>query len=120
MHLVQSDAERLPFADASFDAAVATLLFCSVASPQAAFAELRRVVRPGGNIALLEHVRPNGLLGYVFDALSVLTVALFDDHFNRRTAEEALRAGFKVLRIERHALGIFNIIILRNSQESGV
>jgi ubiquinone/menaquinone biosynthesis C-methylase UbiE len=110
---VQSAAERLPFADASFDAAVATLVLCSVASPPEAFAELRRVVKRGGTIALMEHVRPDGLLGYFFDVLSVLTVALLDDHFNRRTAEEALSAGLSIQRIERHALGIVNVIVCR-------
>jgi phosphatidylethanolamine/phosphatidyl-N-methylethanolamine N-methyltransferase len=114
LHLVQSSAERLPFPDASFDAAFATLVFCSVASPRDAFLELRRVVRPGGQIVLLEHVRPNGLLGYFFDALSLLTVLLFDDHFNRRTAEEASRAGLQLLRVERRALGIINLIVCRN------
>lgn len=113
VQLVQSCAEGLPFADDSFDAAVATLVFCSVVSPQQAFAELRRVVRAGGAIALLEHVRPNGLLGFLFDALNLLTVPLFDDHFNRRTADEARRAGLFVLRVERHALGIINLIICR-------
>ncbi len=97
-------------------------VFCSLTSPQAAFIELRRVVRPGGQIVLLEHVRPNGLMGYLFDALNVLTVALFDDHFNRRTAEEAGRAGLKLLRVERHALGIINLIVCRveKSDEGGL
>lgn len=114
VHLVQNSVESLPFSDASFDAACATLLFCSVASPAAAFAELRRVVRPGGTIALLEHVRPRGPLGYLFDLLNVFTSRLFDDHFNRRTSEEARRAGLRTLRVERRALGIFNIIICEN------
>ncbi len=113
VEIVQSPAEQLPFADGSFDAAFATLVFCSVASPQAAFAELRRVVRPGGRIALLEHVRPAGLLGYVFDALNLLTVALIEDHFNRRTAEEARRAGLEVLRVEPHLFGIVQLIVCR-------
>lgn len=113
VRLVQGDAERLPFADASFDAAFATLVFCSVASPAEGFRELRRVVRPGGVVALLEHVRPAGLLGYVFDALNRLTVALCGDHFNRRTAEEARRAGLVPLRVERHLLGILQIIVCR-------
>lgn len=112
-HLVQNCAEELPFADDSFDAAVATLVFCSVTSPQDAFAELRRVVRGGGTIALLEHVRPNGLLGYLFDALSLVTVAVFDDHFSRRTADNARRAGLDVIRVEPHALGIVNVIVCR-------
>jgi ubiquinone/menaquinone biosynthesis C-methylase UbiE len=117
LHLVQTSAEQLPFPDASFDAAFATLVFCSVASPQKAFSELRRVVRPCGTIALLEHVRPKGILGWLFDALSILTVALFDDHFNRRTADEARRAGFELLRIERSMLGIINIIVCRKGDE---
>lgn len=114
VHLVQNHAERLPFPDASFDAACATLVFCSVGSPAAAFAELRRVVKPGGIIALLEHVRPPGLLGWLFDLLNICTVALIEDHFNRRTAEEARRAGLETVRVESRALGIFNIIVCRN------
>jgi ubiquinone/menaquinone biosynthesis C-methylase UbiE len=114
VHLVQNSAERLPFVDASFDAACATLVFCSVASPAEAFAELRRVVKPRGTIALLEHVRPRGLLGYVFDLLNVFTVPLFEDHFNRRTSEEAQRAGLRLQRVERHAFGIFNVIVCEN------
>jgi ubiquinone/menaquinone biosynthesis C-methylase UbiE len=113
VRLVQAAAERLPFADDTFDAAFATLVFCSVTSPDAALRELRRVVRPGGTVALLEHVRPAGLLGYVFDALSKLTVALFEDHFNRRTAEAALRAGLRVERVESHLFGIVQIIVCR-------
>lgn len=113
VHLVQTCAEHLPYADASFDAALATLVFCSVASPGQAFSELRRVVRPGGTIALLEHVRPDGVLGWLFDALSLLTVALFDDHFNRRTADEARRAGLQTVRVERRFLGIIQLIECR-------
>jgi ubiquinone/menaquinone biosynthesis C-methylase UbiE len=111
--LVQSVAEALPFDDGSFDAAFATLVFCSVASPRTAFAELRRVVRVGGTVALLEHVRPRGPLGYVFDALSLVTVPLFDDHFNRRTADEARSAGLEVARIENHLLGVVQLIVCR-------
>ena len=111
VRLLQSEAERLPFADASFDAALATLVFCSVTSPEAAFAELRRVVRPGGRIALLEHVHPTGLLAPLFDALNFFTVRLFADHFNRRTADEAARAGLRLLQVERHALGAIQLIV---------
>ncbi len=113
IRLIQNSAERLPFADKTFDAAFATLVFCSVSSPADAFRELRRVVRPGGTIALLEHVRPAGVLGYLFDALSKLTVALCEDHFNRRTADEAARAGLHIVRVENHMLGIVQIIVCR-------
>jgi ubiquinone/menaquinone biosynthesis C-methylase UbiE len=111
--LFQSVAERLPFADDTFDAAFATLVFCSVASPASAFAELRRVVRRGGRVALVEHVRPRGPLGYAFDALSLLTVPLMGDHFNRRTADLARRAGLEVERVDSHLLGVVQLIVCR-------
>jgi ubiquinone/menaquinone biosynthesis C-methylase UbiE len=113
LRLIQSSAEQLPFKDNSFDAAFATLVFCSLASPAEAFAELRRVVRSGGTVILLDHVRPNNLLGPVFDLLNLFTVRLFDDHFNRRTAAAAELAGLSVLRVEQSMLGIINLIICR-------
>jgi ubiquinone/menaquinone biosynthesis C-methylase UbiE len=110
---VQAFAERLPFAEGAFDAGLATLVFCSVAAPAEGMAELRRVVRAGGRVVLLEHVRPPGALGYVFDALSLLTVPLLEDHFNRRTADEARRAGLTVERVENHLLGAVQLIVCR-------
>lgn len=111
--LLQSCAEALPFRNGTFDAAFATLVFCSVKSPAEAFLELRRVVRPGGTVLLLDHVRPDGLLGPLFDLLNLLTVPLFDDHFNRRTADEARAAGLNVLKVEKSLLGIINLITCR-------
>jgi len=108
--LVQNCAEQLPFPDDSFEAAFATLVFCSVASPPAAFAELRRVVRGGGTIILLDHVRPGGLLGPVFDVFNLFTVPLFDDHMNRRTVELARSAGLEVVEVKRKAWGIINLV----------
>ena len=55
--LRQADAQKLPFETDSFDHALVTLVFCSVPDPQAGFAELERVVRPGGTVRLLEHVQ---------------------------------------------------------------
>lgn len=113
VRLVQGCAESLPFDDHSFDAAVATLVFCSVTSPQRVFAELQRVVKSAGTILLLEHVRPNGVLGPIFDLLNRITVPLCDDHFNRRTVDEARAAGLEVLRVEESLMGIMNIIACR-------
>jgi len=113
VRLVQSDAESLPFEEGLFDAAFATLVFCSVTSPARAFAELRRVVKPGGLIVLLEHVRPHGPLGLVFDLLNFLTVPLCADHVNRRTAETAVASGLRPVKVESRLLGIINLIQCR-------
>jgi len=111
--LVQSCAEQLPFANDSFDAAFATLVFCSIPHPPEAFAELRRVVKSGGTVILLEHVRPGGLLGPVFDLLNLITVPFFDDHFNRRTGEEAQLNGLQLVKVEKSLMGIINLICCR-------
>ena len=110
-HLIQADAQSLPFPAGEFDAAFATLVFCSIPDPAAAFAELRRVVKPGGRVVLLEHVRPEGILGTIFDLLDKATVALADDHFNRRTAEIARDSGLKVTEVRKKLAGIVNLIV---------
>lgn len=52
-----ASADNLPFADASFDTVVSTLVFCTVPNVSAALHEVRRVLRPGGTLLFLEHVR---------------------------------------------------------------
>lgn len=114
IQLVQADAETLPFAANSFDAAFATLVLCSVPKPENAFAELKRVVREGGKIVLLEHVRPAGPLGIAFDFLNIFTVRLIEDHFNRETAKLAEDSGLKILEVKQKAFGIVNLIVCEN------
>jgi len=109
--LVNADAQFLPFGESEFDAAFATLVFCSIPDPVLAFNEIKRVVKPGGKVVLLEHVRPNGALGYIFDALSICTRSLFEDHFNRRTAEIAASSGIRNIEVKSKLFGIVNLII---------
>ena len=55
--VVEAPAEQLPFEDASFDTVVSTLVLCTVSDPDRAAGELARVLRPGGRLLYLEHVR---------------------------------------------------------------
>lgn len=55
--LVLGAAERLPFRSEAFETVVSGLVFCSVTEPPRAFAEVRRVLAPGGTLRMLEHVR---------------------------------------------------------------
>lgn len=109
--LVNADAQYLPFCENEFDAAFATLVFCSIPEPQLAFAELRRVVRKGGKVVLLEHVRPPGAFGRVFDGLNLFTENVFEDHFNRPTAKTARQCGLNVAELRVKLLGAVNLII---------
>lgn len=54
---VRASAEELPFEDASFDTAVAMVVLCTVPNPARALEELRRVLKPGGQLLFVEHVR---------------------------------------------------------------
>ncbi len=114
--LVQADAENLPFSENLFDAAFATLVFCSIPKPEKAFAELKRVVKPNGKIILLEHIRPKGLSGYFFDFLNLFTTALINDCFNRETAKIAEESGLKILELQGKAYGIVNLIVCENTK----
>ena len=111
IHLVQANAETLPFSENTFDAAFATLVFCSIPNPEKAFTELQIVVKTNGKVVFLEHVRPNNPLGRFFDFLNIFSVALIEDHFNRQTGQIAAESGLKILEIKEKAFGIFNLIV---------
>ncbi|MFO0694651.1 MAG: class I SAM-dependent methyltransferase [Polyangiales bacterium] len=57
VEVVHAGAESMPFPDASFDTVLATFVFCTIPDPHAAAREVRRILRPGGKLVMLEHVR---------------------------------------------------------------
>lgn len=97
-------AGALPAADASQDAAVASLVLCSVSDQALALAELRRVIKPGGELRFYEHVIADGA---VPSRLMRLADATFwprvggGCHMARDTASAIVEAGFEIERIER-------------------
>lgn len=107
-----ADVQKLPFPDNTFDTALGALVFCSIAHPQAALAEIRRVLRPGGQLILLEHVR--GLTSFtrrLTDWLQPLWFAMQGDcHLNRETAAAVAEAGFQIDFTSEHARGLVQII----------
>ena len=107
-----ADAHDLPFPAASFDTVVGTLVFCSIGDPLAALAEIRRVLRPGGQLLLLEHVRgQTSLTRRLTDWLHPLWFALQGEcHLNRETAATVAAAGFRVDATESHGRGLLQLI----------
>jgi ubiquinone/menaquinone biosynthesis C-methylase UbiE len=101
--LIQAPAERLPFEDSSFDTAVFTLVLCTVPDPTAALAEAARVLKPGGRLLFVEHVRADdpGLARWQ-DRLERPWRFLGDGcHCNRDTVANIEASPLTVDRVER-------------------
>ncbi|WP_432972399.1 class I SAM-dependent methyltransferase [Dactylosporangium sp. CA-233914] len=108
------DAQALDLPDASFDTAVCTFGLCAIPDGRAAFAEMVRVLRPGGRLLLADHVASSVLPVRALQALAdAVTVPLQGEHFRRRPLLWAQSLGLEVLEHERFNLGIIERIAAR-------
>jgi ubiquinone/menaquinone biosynthesis C-methylase UbiE len=100
-------AEELPFDDNSFDNVVSSLVFCSVADPPRALAEIQRVLRPGGTLHMLEHVRPwPPPLAWAASAVTPIWSPLAGNcHLDRPTETLLKQHGWQIRVLRR--IGIF-------------
>jgi ubiquinone/menaquinone biosynthesis C-methylase UbiE len=100
IRIVDAVAERLPFEDGAFDAAVAAQVLCSVPSQADALAELRRVVRPGGELRFYEHVLSTSPRLARFQRLAALVTPHLAGgcHPDRDTGRAIEQAGFEIER----------------------
>jgi ubiquinone/menaquinone biosynthesis C-methylase UbiE len=102
-----ADAQNLPFPDAAFDTVVATLALCSIPDDAAAVAEMARVLRPGGTLVLVEHVRsPAAPVRAVQRLLDPPLRRLEGDHLLREPDKLVQRAGLHIDQLDRSKLGI--------------
>lgn len=106
--LLLRGAESLPFPDASFDAVVATLVFCTVSDVPAGLREVRRVLRPSGTFRFLEHVRAEGAwAAWIEDAITPVWRWFGAGCHPNRNTEAAIRdAGFAITKLKRLRMGI--------------
>ena len=101
------DAQDLPFGSASFDTVVCTLGLCTIPDDRRAVAEAARVLRPGGRLLLLEHVRSSILPVRVVQALlNPIAILLENDHLLREPLRHVEAEGLVVDHLERSKWGI--------------
>lgn len=112
VQLTQADVHHLAFSEATFDEVVGSFLLCNVADPPTVLQEVRRVLRPGGRLLLLEHVR--GAHPWVARLTDLLDRPWHawnrSCHLNRETEAAVTSAGFTITRSERYALGVVQLI----------
>ncbi|NMO17316.1 class I SAM-dependent methyltransferase [Pyxidicoccus fallax] len=113
--LLHASVEALPFPDMSFDGVVSSLVFCSVDAPARALAEVFRVLRPGGELRMLEHVRaPTAGLATTQDLLTPAWKRVTGGcRLNRETHLLVQQTGFEVVRRVQRLRGMSELIIAR-------
>lgn len=104
VELVRAPAEQLPFEQDSFDTVVSTLVLCAVGDQGLALSELRRVLKPGGQLLFLEHVRGDGRTATMQDRLNWLNRLVVRCNCNRDTLQSITACGFTVSTLEHGEL----------------
>ena len=101
--IVEAPAEELPFPDASFDTVLSVHVLCSVPDLRKGLAEVRRVLKPGGQFRFFEHVRSRNAAGALAQDIALPVWRGFGAgcHPNRDTTTAVEKAGFRVVEHER-------------------
>lgn len=93
---IEMDVQHLEFPDNSFDTVVTSCVFCSVPDPVKGLKEIRRVLKPGGQLLMLEHMRSHKkFLGKLMDWLNFIPLNIWGANINRETLKNLGKAGFK-------------------------
>jgi len=110
IELREMDVQRLDFPDSNFDTVVSVCTFCSVPKPIVGLRELHRVLKPGGQLLMFEHVRSEiGPLGLLMDVMTPLASRV-GPALNRDTVGNVQKSGFRLRRVENVYLDIVKTI----------
>jgi ubiquinone/menaquinone biosynthesis C-methylase UbiE len=110
IELREMDVQHLDFLDGTFDTVVTVCTFCSVPKPIVGLRELYRVLKPGGQLLMFEHVRSQiGPLGLLMDLMTPLASRV-GPALNRDTVGNVQKAGFHLRRVENVYLDIVKTI----------
>lgn len=118
IRLIQGDAEKLEFHNDEFDTVCGTLVFCTIPHPELAVKEVYRVLKPGGQLLLLEHVRKNTkVAGRILDLMTPVWKHLAGGcHLNRDPLPLLMKEGFIIEDSRILWKGLGRLLILRKSQ----
>lgn len=114
VELRRGDAHTLPFESTTFDTVVCTFGLCAIPDLDAAVDEMVRVLRPGGALILVDHVRSTSRITRGLQRLlELVTVPMGGEHFLRRPLEQVEARGLTVDRAQRFKLGLVERVVAR-------
>jgi ubiquinone/menaquinone biosynthesis C-methylase UbiE len=112
LELLEADAQDLPFPDNSFDTVVCTYALCSVLDDFLAVGEMRRVLRPGGRLILVDHVRstvpPIYWLQWLYEFVPRHTKG---EYMTRRPAQHVKSHEFEIVAHDRLRAGVVERVV---------
>jgi ubiquinone/menaquinone biosynthesis C-methylase UbiE len=115
------DAQALDLPDSAFDTVLCTLSLCAIPDERRAIAEMKRVLRPGGQLVLVDHVAGSpAWVRAIQWLLELITIPLGGEHFRRRPLHVVQAEGFVVETSRRSKLGIIERVLARKPEETTV
>lgn len=109
--LHEGDAQELPFPEARFDTVTCTYSLCNVPDEERAVAEMKRVLKPGGRLILVDHIRSSVRpLLWLQRGLEKLS-SKKEEHLTRRPLEQVKQAGFEVRARDRSRAGVVERLV---------
>jgi len=110
--LQEGDAHHLPFADESFDTVVCTFSLCNIPDPHQALTEMQRVLRPGGRLVLVDHIRSTSKpIYWLQKGIEAISVRIDGDRMTRRPADTVEQLGFDITERDRFRWGIVERLV---------
>lgn len=109
--LSEGDAQALPFPDGTFDTVLSTYSMCSVPDEEQAILEMKRVLRPGGRLILVDHVRSSVAPIYWVQRLMELAPSKSEGELTRRPLKHVLAAGLSIETSNRSRAGIIERLV---------
>ena len=109
--LCEGDAQELPFPDGTFDTVVCTYSMCSVPDESRSILEMDRVLKPGGRLILVDHVRSDVAPIYWIQRLMELAPSRGERELTRRPIKHVLAAGFLIEETDRSRAGMIERLV---------
>ena len=117
INFLEMDVQNMGFEDNTFDTVITSCVFCSVPDPVKGLKEIKRVLKPDGQLIMLEHVRSNDkVLGKLMDWFNFIPLNIMGANINRETQQNLIKAGFNDVKVTELWKDIVKYFYVKNEK----